>query len=283
MPTLAKVSNAISEPQIECLGVYVVPCDDGPWREELDNAYRSLGLLDETQEYRRRLLSIVLVQVMISAASASFDVGQFRQSMECAPDGYTQAVYDEALLSQDGTAVICRCPGCADGVADGRLCFFPHYYDPTRPIQWSFGEFTCPPPQRMPEWLTNLSGVIVRMRCPGRAHFVFRFGLHVPAGRQRAARLSIGSRPAVMIDLPFAVPQHHRGPLKNRLVATRQRTSFGAPHTRRLAGTENLSGTPPLPWDDVYVTGVFEDELVFIAAVAEGARLRLKATFESGV
>lgn len=42
---------------IQCLGVYVVPCDDAPWREDLDGSYRSLGLLQETEAYWR-LISI---------------------------------------------------------------------------------------------------------------------------------------------------------------------------------------------------------------------------------
>lgn len=76
----------MSEPSIECLGVYVVPCDDAQWREDLDNSYRSLGLFDDTKEYRRRLISIVLVEVIVSGANSSFDVGEFKQTMERAPD-----------------------------------------------------------------------------------------------------------------------------------------------------------------------------------------------------
>jgi hypothetical protein len=145
----------MSEPSIECLSVYVVPCDDGPWREDLDNSYRSLGLLDETEEYRRRVISIVLVEVVVKGADSSFDAGQFRQAME-RDDRSPQVAYDEALLSPDGRAVVKRGQGCADGITEGRICFFLHYYDPTRPIQWSFGEFTCSDPIPMPERLARL-------------------------------------------------------------------------------------------------------------------------------
>lgn len=145
----------MNEPSIECVGVYVVPCDDAPWREDLDNSYRSLGLLDETEAYWMRVISIVLVEVVVSGADSSFDVGQFQQAME-KDDRSAQVAYDEALLSPDGQAVEKRGQGCADGITNGRVCFFLHYYDPTRPIQWSFGEFTCSEPLPMPEPLARL-------------------------------------------------------------------------------------------------------------------------------
>lgn len=145
------------EPSIECLGVYVVPCDDAPWREDLDNSYRVLGLLDETEAYRKRVISIVLVEVVVSGAGPSFDVGQFAQTMDKDEDERSmQVAYDEALLSPDGQAVMKQSLDCANGLSEGRLCFFLHYYDPTRPIQWSFGEFTCPEPLPMTERLARL-------------------------------------------------------------------------------------------------------------------------------
>ena len=145
----------MSVPSIVCLGVYVVPCDDGAWREDLDNSYRSLGLLDETEEYRRRVISICLVEVVVTGANSSFDVGQFRQAME-RDERSPQVAYDEALLSPDGRALVKRGQGCADGITEGRFCFFLHYYDPTRPIRWSFGEFSCSHPLPMSERLARL-------------------------------------------------------------------------------------------------------------------------------
>lgn len=145
----------MNAPSIECLGVYVVPCDDDLWHEHLDNSYRSLGLLDETNGYRRRVISIVLVEVVVSGADSSFDVGQFQQVME-KDDRSAQVAYDEALMSPDGKSVLKRKHGCADGITDGRLCFFLHYYDPVQPIQWSYGEFACPGPLPMTESLAQL-------------------------------------------------------------------------------------------------------------------------------
>lgn len=145
----------MKEPSIQCLGVYIVPCDDAPWREDLDYSYRSLGLLDETEAYRRRVISIVLVEVVVSGLEPSFDAGRFQQFME-RDDWSPQVAYDEALLSPDGRAVTKRGQGCANGIAEGRVCFFLHYYDPTRPIEWSFGEFTCPEPLPMTERLARL-------------------------------------------------------------------------------------------------------------------------------
>lgn len=64
--------------------------------------------------------------------------------------------YDEALLSEDGATVVEHRQGCASGISGGRITFFLHHYDPTRPIQWSFGEFTCPEHLPMPGRLARL-------------------------------------------------------------------------------------------------------------------------------
>jgi hypothetical protein len=126
------------------------------WRENIDGYYRSLGLLSETRAYRSRLVAIALVEVVISGADASFDVGQFRQPMAMAPAETSQVAYDEGLLSSDGHSVIRRQQGCADGLTEGRICFFLHHYDPMRPILWTYGEFTYPPPQPIIERLARM-------------------------------------------------------------------------------------------------------------------------------
>ena len=97
----------------------MVPCEDHRWREDLENSYQALGLFDETERYRQLVIAVALVEVVISGATPSFDVGQFRQTVERAPEGYAEVAYDEALLSQDGTAVIMRRQGCANGIIDG--------------------------------------------------------------------------------------------------------------------------------------------------------------------
>jgi hypothetical protein len=92
----------------------------------------------------------------VCGANSSFDAGEFKQTMEKAPDAYAQVAYDEALLSEDGSIVIEHRLGCASGISTGRITFFLHYYDPTRPIEWSFGEFICPEPLPMTERLARL-------------------------------------------------------------------------------------------------------------------------------
>ncbi len=142
-------------PTIECVGVYLVPCDEQKWREELEDSYRILGVLSETEDFRRRVISIVLVEVIFSAATSSLDAGDFAQWLE-KDDRYPQVAYDEALLSPDGDAVLASGHGSIVGITAGRMCFFLHYYDPTRPIQWTYGEFNCPAPSPMPERLARI-------------------------------------------------------------------------------------------------------------------------------
>ena len=144
------------KPSIQTLAVHQVPCDAARWREEIDSYYRSENLLKETAAYRTRLLPLVLIEVAVSGADERFDVGDFTQEMEHAPEEAWQVAYDEAFLSPDGTSLVRRDIGCADAVSGGRICFYFHFYDPERPMYWTYGEFKCPPPTPLPEHLAAL-------------------------------------------------------------------------------------------------------------------------------
>ena len=115
------------------------------WRDPLDGYYKEENLLDETAAYRARLLPLVLVEVVVSGADERFDVGDFTQEMEQADEEVWQVAYDEAFLSPDGQSLVRRDIGCADAVSGGRICFYFHFYDPLRPMHWTYGEFACPP------------------------------------------------------------------------------------------------------------------------------------------
>jgi hypothetical protein len=133
-------------PSIRVTAVYEVPCDAEEAHLEIDDFYRSLNLFKETAAYRARLIPLVLIDAEISGADARFDSGNFTQEMELAPQESWQVAYDEAVLSSDGRSVLSRGVGCADGMVEGRLCFYFHYYDPGRAMRWTYGEFDCPTP-----------------------------------------------------------------------------------------------------------------------------------------
>jgi hypothetical protein len=64
--------------------------------------------------------------------------------MEETPEPEWQVAYDEAVLSFDGNSVIANRIGCAKGIREARIAFYFHYYDPTRPMRWTYGQFFAP-------------------------------------------------------------------------------------------------------------------------------------------
>lgn len=64
--------------------------------------------------------------------------------------------YDEALLSSDGNHIIAREMNCIGGAGPLRFAFYLHYYDPDRPLHWSYGQVQCPPIRPVPVRLKSL-------------------------------------------------------------------------------------------------------------------------------
>jgi len=56
----------------------------------------------------------------------------------------------------DGTAVLARRLFCADGLRNGRIAFYFHFYDPSEPMRWTYGEFSCSAVSEMPTRLSVL-------------------------------------------------------------------------------------------------------------------------------
>jgi hypothetical protein len=85
------------------------------------------------------------------------DLGQFASVSGC-PDHF-QCAWDEALLSLDGETVIAkskRTIHCLERPGTLRSTFYLHFYDPERPLRWSFGEIKCPHTTPLPKRLRLL-------------------------------------------------------------------------------------------------------------------------------
>jgi len=146
---------------VEILGVYYVPGMD----EELRQALRTIALSTNCHwdqnvpwaKYVDRCVPRVLFDILVHAPDGAFNADDFTQLVP-SPLGEDaqQAAFNEALLSFDGQQILERKHGCADGLQAGRMSFYFHYYDPCRPMQWTYGEFDCPPVSLVPAHLWNL-------------------------------------------------------------------------------------------------------------------------------
>jgi hypothetical protein len=101
-------------------------------------------------------IPLVPVEVTLGNLDERFQIGDFTQEMSGAPKKRWQCAYDEALLSEDGSRVIARSMTCTRGLKSGRIAFYFHYYDPAKPMQWTYGEFQGPAVQVIPERLWKL-------------------------------------------------------------------------------------------------------------------------------
>ena len=147
-------------PHLQVLRVYEVPGHDTELREDLRQLYiRGNAYADvpgSVLAYIDRCIPVALLEVLVDGADDRFSLGHFTQEMESAPEEAWQVPYDEALLSADGLKVIARRQECAAGLQFGRVAFYLHFFDPAKPLQWTYGEVSCPPVEPVPPEIMTL-------------------------------------------------------------------------------------------------------------------------------
>ena len=136
----------MAEPSLKILGIYR-PVVTG----EIFNEQRETCGSDAAT--REHFAKLVLVEAIVDGIDQHFRVGDFQQ---VTPNGGEQVAYDEALLSLDGESVIDRDMNCIKGKPPLRCAFYIHYYDPQRPLRWTYGEVSCPLVQDASERLQRL-------------------------------------------------------------------------------------------------------------------------------
>ncbi len=149
-----------SEPQIEVLGVYRVPYQEQELLDQLRQYYFFGNANREASDTSSRLIEtcvpLSLFEVSLDRLDDRFRIADFTQEMPAAKRKQWQAAYDEALLSPNGMQVISRKTHCARGLQTGRVAFYFHYYDPGKPMLWTYGAFTCPAVETVPKRLWDL-------------------------------------------------------------------------------------------------------------------------------
>lgn len=145
---------------INVVGIFRVPIDESELREQLRRFYFFGNAVRDTNRavhtFVETCIPLVLVEVTVENLDERFRIGDFTQEMPGAPTNAWQRAYDEALLSADGSQVIARKSTCTRGLQSGRIAFYFHYYDPLKTMQWTYGEFSGPAVQVVPERLWNL-------------------------------------------------------------------------------------------------------------------------------
>jgi hypothetical protein len=148
------------QPAMKTLGVYRVPRIDNELREQLGqyyffgNAMRDRGA--GVQRFLGSCIPLVLFELLLTDLDERFSIGDFTQEIPGTPPEAWQAAYDEAVLSADGSQVFTRNPLCTRGLRAGRIGFYFHFYDPLKPMRWTYGEFLNPPVEMIPERLWKL-------------------------------------------------------------------------------------------------------------------------------
>jgi hypothetical protein len=107
---------------------------------------------------------MVLIEARVEALSAPLSMTKFGQMQPQGPaypggptyPAHMQCGYGEGLLSSDGQSLIQRQANCIHGTGRLRFGVYLHYYDPSRPVLWEFGEVICPSVQPIPMRLMKL-------------------------------------------------------------------------------------------------------------------------------
>lgn len=147
-------------PLVEILGVHPLQVTAELIEEAFETKYGGLDLTaaerDEAEAaVREDLASVVLIEAWVRGAEKRFDPGRIGQAQAGAIGRLGQIAYDEAVLSDDGAALLGRDVDEHRG-RDLRLAFFLHYYRPDDPILTPFGPVSAPALTPMPDRLASL-------------------------------------------------------------------------------------------------------------------------------
>jgi hypothetical protein len=137
-------------PSITILGVYKPKI---PWRVHR----KQWKVTSPDERTNAHFKNLVLIEALAEQIDDRFKMGEMGQPYTLGdyPDHF-QCGYDEALLSSDGESVIERSMGCVKGEGPLRFAFYLHFYDPNRPLHWSYGQAQCPPIEAVPRRLKKL-------------------------------------------------------------------------------------------------------------------------------
>lgn len=150
----------MSEPLVKVLGIYRLDVTDDLVSAQcsvLHSGAETSNLPSEAvREVRDQLFSVVLVEAVVENRDEHFSMDDFAQAQKGVERSHWQAAWAEAFLTLDGTSLVEERWSAAPEFGDIRIAFFMHNWCPSAPLQSSYGECACPPPQPMPPRLAEL-------------------------------------------------------------------------------------------------------------------------------
>src|SRR5438093_1328271 len=109
----------------ELIGIYSLPVDDALVAAQTRELYGEDPQPAQIDQVREQLQSTVLVEVAVSNADATFDVGDFVQEDPKLPRDNWQAAWAEAFLDTDGQELLVERWGSRPkDQSDFRVAFF---------------------------------------------------------------------------------------------------------------------------------------------------------------
>jgi hypothetical protein len=138
-----------SSPTLTILGCFKPDIPLETWQQQWE--------VTASDEYTKEHFDgLVLIEVRAENLDDRFNFNDFGQAHVSGDPNRAMAPYDEGLLSLDGETLLSREMGCVIGHSPVRFAFYLHYYDPARPLTWSYGEFFAPAVQPAPVRLSML-------------------------------------------------------------------------------------------------------------------------------
>jgi len=137
------------------LGGYAPDIPENVYREQWE-------VTGSDEEAKERFGKLVLVEGIIDHVDERFKTSEFGHSSLTGNPSRFMCAYDEALTSSGGKLLLAREMNFIRGTGPLRFAFYLHFYDPDRPLHWSYGQVQCPPVQPVPDRVKVLVPYIAR-------------------------------------------------------------------------------------------------------------------------
>lgn len=145
---------------IEILGIYKVPISETLITEIMELSYKT-PISEKVESIIRNqckelLENTVLIEVIVHNSDNTFEITDFTQRNKKIPKENWQVAWAETYLDEFGENLVVERWSNPPNTQKLRIAFFIHEWNDEIPLSSSYGDFTCPKPEVMPDRLINL-------------------------------------------------------------------------------------------------------------------------------